>query len=198
MVNKQAVVKVVDFGIARVLDTSKTQTGMLIGTFAYMSPEQYHGEHADERSDIWSFGVLLYELLCYQRPFTGENPASLMHSICSQEPRSLTERVPDCPPAMEGILAKILRKSRQDRFQSMEDASRAGTGLQRASVTLDFRMVEAEPRTHREERVCAGARPSTRIAESRLSKHASKVAFGEGQHRAEAALGSPKSPTACR
>ncbi len=121
MVSKDGVVKVVDFGIARVLDTSKTQTGMLIGTFAYMSPEQYHGEHADERSDIWSFGVLLYELLCYQRPFTGENPASLMHSICSQEPRSLTERVPDCPPALEGILAKILRKSREDRFQSMED-----------------------------------------------------------------------------
>jgi serine/threonine-protein kinase len=121
MVNKESVVKVVDFGIARVMDTSKTQTGMLIGTFAYMSPEQYQGEHADERSDIWSFGVLLYELLCYQRPFTGENPASLMHAICSQEPRTLGERVPDCPAAMEGILSKLLRKSPQDRFQSMED-----------------------------------------------------------------------------
>jgi hypothetical protein len=86
-----------------------------------MSPEQYQGEHADERSDIWSFGVLLYELLCYQRPFTGENPASLMHAICSQEPRTLGERVPDCPAAMEGILSKLLRKSPQDRFQSMED-----------------------------------------------------------------------------
>jgi serine/threonine protein kinase len=121
MVNKEGVVKVVDFGIARVLDTSKTQTGMLIGTFAYMSPEQYHGEHADERSDIWSFGVLLYELLCYQRPFTGENPASLMHSICQQEPRPLRELTPDCPPQMEVIMSKVLRKSPQDRCQSMED-----------------------------------------------------------------------------
>ena len=121
MVNKEGVVKVVDFGIARVLDKSKTQTGMLIGTFAYMSPEQYHGEHADERSDIWSFGVLLYELLCYQRPFTGDNPASLMHNICSQEPVSVTERVPDCPPAMEGIISKVLRKLPEERFQSMED-----------------------------------------------------------------------------
>ena len=121
MVNKEGVVKVVDFGIARVLDKSKTQTGMLIGTFAYMSPEQYHGQHADERSDIWSFGVLLYELLCYQRPFTGDNPASLMHNICSQEPRSITQRVPDCPPAMEGIISKVLRKLPEDRFQSMED-----------------------------------------------------------------------------
>jgi hypothetical protein len=121
MVNRESVVKVVDFGIARVLDTSKTQTGMLIGTFAYMSPEQYHGEHADERSDIWSFGVLLYELLCYERPFTGENPARLMDSVCSHEPHSLRERSPDCPPAMETIISKVLRKSPQDRFQSMED-----------------------------------------------------------------------------
>jgi uncharacterized protein YbaR (Trm112 family) len=121
MVNKEGVVKVVDFGIARVLDKSKTQTGMLIGTFAYMSPEQYHGEHADERSDIWSFGVLLYELMCYERPFTGDNPASLMHNICSQEARSITQRVPDCPPAMEGIISKVLRKLPEDRFQSMED-----------------------------------------------------------------------------
>jgi len=121
MVNKESVAKVVDFGIARVLDTSKTQTGMLIGTFAYMSPEQYHGEHADERSDIWSFGVLLYELLCYQRPFVGDNPATLMHSICSAEPPPLRERVPDCPAEMDAILSRILRKSPQDRFQSMED-----------------------------------------------------------------------------
>jgi eukaryotic-like serine/threonine-protein kinase len=121
MVNKESVVKVVDFGIARVLDTSKTQTGMLIGTYAYMSPEQYYGEHADERSDIWSFGVLLYELLCYQKPFTGENPASLMHSICQQEPRPLRELAPDCPPEMEVIISKLLRKSPQDRSQSMED-----------------------------------------------------------------------------
>ena len=121
LVTRDGVVKVVDFGIARVLDTSKTQTGMLIGTFAYMSPEQYHGEHADERSDIWSFGVLLYELLCYQRPFVGETPARLMHSICSQEPQRVCERATDCPPEIDAIVAKLLRKSALDRFQSMED-----------------------------------------------------------------------------
>src|ERR1700738_4387803 len=91
MISKEGTVKVVDFGIARVLQSSKTQTGMLIGTFAYMAPEQYHGEHADERSDLWSFGVLLYELVCYQRPFKGDSPANLMHSICDQVPASLRE-----------------------------------------------------------------------------------------------------------
>jgi eukaryotic-like serine/threonine-protein kinase len=121
MLAKDGSVRVVDFGIARVLDASKTQTGMLIGTFAYMSPEQYHGEHADERSDIWSFGVLLYELLTYQRPFTGATPASLMHSICQVEPASLTTVLPDCPSDLAVIMSKILQKSPAVRYQSMED-----------------------------------------------------------------------------
>jgi len=121
MVSKDGTIKVVDFGIARVLETSRTQTGMLIGTFAYMSPEQYHGEHADERSDIWSFGVLLYELLCYKRPFAGPTPASLMQCICNEEPALLGKSVPDCPKELELTVAKMLRKSGAERYQSMED-----------------------------------------------------------------------------
>ncbi len=121
MVNKDGTVKVVDFGIARVLETSRTQTGMLIGTFAYMSPEQYHGEHADERSDIWSFGVLFYELLCYQKPFVGPTPASLMHNICNEEPAPLSKVLPDCPKELELAVSKMLRKLPNERYQSMED-----------------------------------------------------------------------------
>jgi hypothetical protein len=121
MVNKDGAVKVVDFGIARVLETSKTQTGMLIGTFAYMSPEQYHGEHADERSDIWSFGVLLYELLCYRRPFIGITPAALMHSICSQDAPSLRSVDPAVPADLEVVASRLLQKSPGNRYQSMED-----------------------------------------------------------------------------
>jgi eukaryotic-like serine/threonine-protein kinase len=121
MVSKDGTIKVVDFGIARVLEASRTQTGMLIGTFAYMSPEQYHGEHADERSDIWSFGVLLYELLCYQRPFNGPTPASLMHSICNVEPALLKKHLPESPDELELLVSKMLRKSPAERYQSMED-----------------------------------------------------------------------------
>ena len=121
MLTRDGTVKVVDFGIARVLETSKTQTGMLLGTFAYMSPEQYHGEHADARSDIWSFGVLLYELLAYQRPFRGSTPASLMHSICQQEPIPLQQASPECPAALEKVIQKVLRKSPDERYQSMEE-----------------------------------------------------------------------------
>lgn len=121
MVSEDGTVKVVDFGIARVLETSKTQTGMLIGTFAYMSPEQYHGEHANERSDIWSFGVLAYELLSYQRPFSGSTPASLMHSICNEEPVPLRTLLPECTAELEQAVSKMLRKSPGERHDSMED-----------------------------------------------------------------------------
>jgi eukaryotic-like serine/threonine-protein kinase len=121
MVSKEGTVKVVDFGIARILETSRTQTGMLIGTFAYMSPEQYHGEHADERSDIWSFGVLVYELLTYQRPFAGVTPASLMHSICNEEPAPLSKSLVECPEELERTVSRMLRKSPAERYESMED-----------------------------------------------------------------------------
>ena len=121
MLSREGTVKVVDFGIARVLESSKTQTGMLLGTFAYMSPEQYHGEHADERSDLWSFGILLYELLCYRRPFTGEAPARLMHSICEEAPCSPSEVLSNCPPDLDTILQRLLQKSPAERYQSMED-----------------------------------------------------------------------------
>jgi eukaryotic-like serine/threonine-protein kinase len=121
MVGKDGTVKVVDFGIARILETSRTQTGMLIGTFAYMSPEQYHGEHADERSDIWSFGVLVYELLSYQRPFAGATPASLMHSICNDEPIPLSKSLVECPEDLQRTIAKMLSKSPAERYESMED-----------------------------------------------------------------------------
>jgi eukaryotic-like serine/threonine-protein kinase len=121
MLNKEGTVKVVDFGIARVLQSSKTQTGMLIGTFAYMAPEQYHGEHADERSDLWSFGVLLYELVCYQRPFRGDSAANLMHSICSQDPAPARDVAADCTQELDKVLSKVLQKSPADRYQTMED-----------------------------------------------------------------------------
>jgi tRNA A-37 threonylcarbamoyl transferase component Bud32 len=121
MVNKEGIVKVVDFGIARVLESSKTQTGMLIGTFSYMAPELFHGEHANERSDIWSFGVLLYELIASRRPFCEETPAALMRSICNQEHPSLREAAPDCPADLEAVVHKTLQKSETDRFLSMED-----------------------------------------------------------------------------
>jgi serine/threonine-protein kinase len=123
MLTKEGVVKVVDFGIARALDDSNTQTNMLIGTLGYMSPQQIRGQRADERSDIWALGVLFYELLCYERPFTGENHAALMMNIVDEniEVPLLREKVPDCPPELDVFIRKMLRKDAEQRFQTMED-----------------------------------------------------------------------------
>jgi serine/threonine protein kinase len=121
MTTVEGSVKVVDFGIARLVDASKTQTGTLIGTLGYMSPQQLRGEHADERSDIWAVGVLLYELLAYKRPFLGDNPAALMMSIISKEPPPLVDSGADCTSDVETITFRMLQKEAGDRYQTMED-----------------------------------------------------------------------------
>ncbi|MGD0909391.1 MAG: protein kinase, partial [Candidatus Acidiferrales bacterium] len=123
MLTKDGNVKVVDFGIARFADTLKTRTDVFIGTLAYMSPQQIHGERADERSDIWALGVTFYELLSYRRPFDGGNHADIMLSIVNTDadPPSLTELVPDCPPRLAALVGKMLQKDITRRFQTMED-----------------------------------------------------------------------------
>ena len=120
VVTRDAVVKMVDFGIARLADTSKTQTGTLVGTLAYMSPERIRGEQADARGDIWALGVVLYELLAYQRPFAGENHAALLMSILQNEPPSIRQFLPQCPAALERVILKALHKDEKERYPSME------------------------------------------------------------------------------
>jgi len=169
MVGKDGSVRVVDFGIARVLDASKTQTGMLIGTFAYMSPEQYHGEHADERSDIWSFGVLLYELLAYQRPFTGATPASLMHSICQAEPASLSTILPDCPPELEVIMSRVSAEVAGHALPvDGRRASRVGAGVSKAAVAGGGGVGRTSHATRGQERIQRGARPPEASSSDRI------------------------------
>ncbi len=121
MVTLEGTVKVVDFGIARLGDTGKTQTGMLIGTLGYMSPQQIRGKTADARSDIWAVGVMCYEILAGQRPFLGENQAALMMNIIMQPTPSLAEAAPGTPPEVVAVVEKILRKEAEERYQTMEE-----------------------------------------------------------------------------
>lgn len=121
MLTKDGTVKVVDFGIARLVDTSKTQTGLMIGTPAYMSPQLLRGERADAQADIWALGVMLYELIAYQRPFLGDNPAALMWAIISQQPKPLHDVAPGCPAELEEVVGKMLEKESPLRLQTMED-----------------------------------------------------------------------------
>jgi serine/threonine protein kinase len=121
MVTKEGVVKVVDFGIARLTDMSLTQPNMMIGSRAYMSPQLYKGERADARSDIWAVGVSLYELLAYKRPFTGDSEAELMFHIIYEKPEDLLALSPECTEELVPIVIKMLEKKSEDRYQTMED-----------------------------------------------------------------------------
>jgi eukaryotic-like serine/threonine-protein kinase len=122
MATSDGTVKVVDFGIARLVDAGLTQTNMLIGTIAYMSPQQIQGERADERSDIWAMGVTCYELLAGERPFVGDNHAAMMMKIITEKPKPLSEVVSGCPPDLDAVVARMMHKDISERFQTMEEA----------------------------------------------------------------------------
>jgi TonB family protein len=146
MVTIQGVVKVVDFGIARLVDTSRTQTGTLLGTFGYMSPQQVRGKRADERSDIWAMGIVMYELLSYQRAFSADNHAALLLSILGDEPPPIDVVAPECSPELATVVHKALRKEDSERYQSMEalllDLEPIWTSHQR--VTLNQMLEESQ------------------------------------------------------
>lgn len=115
-------VKVMDFGIARALsDASMTQTAAVIGTAQYLSPEQARGEQVDARSDIYSTGCLLYELLTGRPPFIGESPVSVAYQHVREEARPPSQFNPDVSGTIDNIVAKSLAKKTEDRYQSAAD-----------------------------------------------------------------------------
>ena len=111
-------VKVTDFGIARITDSSKTKTGMVLGTPSYMSPEQLAGKKIDGRSDLFSLGVTLYQLCCGKLPFTGESMAQLMFKIANEPHEDILRVRPDVPPALAAIIDKALVKDPDARYQA--------------------------------------------------------------------------------
>jgi hypothetical protein len=110
-------VKIVDFGIARSVGAERPRPGVLPGTVAYMSPEQTRGERVDHRTDIWSLGALLYEMLTGERPFRGADHAELMHAIRHDEPRPLRRLRPDVPEALADVVERCLAKNPGVRYQ---------------------------------------------------------------------------------
>ena len=111
-------IKVTDFGIARVMATSSTQTGVVLGTPGYMSPEQIAGKKVDGRSDLFSLGVVLFELLSGSKPFTADNFATLMYNITSVAPLPLKEIMPNIPEKIAAITEKLLAKDPALRYQT--------------------------------------------------------------------------------
>jgi serine/threonine-protein kinase len=113
--------KVTDFGIARLTASSKTKTGMVLGSPSYMSPEQLAGKKIDGRSDLFSLAVSLYQLLCGKLPFEGESMAQLMFKIANQAPADILSIRPDLPPGLARFLDRGLAKNAEERFQTGEE-----------------------------------------------------------------------------
>jgi serine/threonine protein kinase/Tfp pilus assembly protein PilF len=135
MLRPDGYAKVLDFGIAKLTEQTpasddhtvettallQTQPGLVLGTAHYMSPEQARGQKVDARSDIWSLGVMLYEMVAGTPPFRGETPSDCIASILTTEPPPLSGVLPDVPVELESILQKALRKNSDERYQTSKE-----------------------------------------------------------------------------
>jgi eukaryotic-like serine/threonine-protein kinase len=123
MITRRGVVKVMDFGIARAMQsgvTSMTQTGMVVGTPQYLSPEQALGRGVDARSDLYSVGCMLFELLTGRLPFDGDSPLSVAYQHVQTEPPVPSSINRSLPPAVDALVARALKKNPEDRFPTAE------------------------------------------------------------------------------
>jgi tetratricopeptide (TPR) repeat protein len=136
MVNEKNRAKIMDFGLAKLSSATRfTRTGMTMGTLGYMSPEQAKGKTTDHRTDIFSFGIVLYELITSQLPFKGENDASMLHSLLYEEPDPLLSHLQDLPKEWQWVIDKALSKDLHTRYQSTEEMLSDLKSLQASTIS---------------------------------------------------------------
>lgn len=122
MLTAKGQAKVMDFGLAKLKGSLKlTRTSSTVGTMGYMAPEQIQGGDVDDRSDIFSFGVLLFEMLTGKLPFRGEHEAAMVYSIVNEEPQDITQMLPDLSPIVVNCIQRCLEKDPKERYQHFDD-----------------------------------------------------------------------------
>ena len=128
LITREGQVKVADFGIARALNSAHeqdlTQTGSVMGTASYFSPEQAQGLQLDARSDLYSLGVVMYEMLAGKPPFTGENPVAIAYKQVHEAPVPPSQTVTGVPAGLEGITLQLLAKNPADRYANLQRLDR--------------------------------------------------------------------------
>jgi serine/threonine protein kinase/formylglycine-generating enzyme required for sulfatase activity len=135
LVTPEGVVKIIDFGLAQLGGLSRiTKAHTTMGTVAYLSPEQARGEKVDQRTDVWSLGVVLYEMLAGQVPFRGERAEATIHLIVSSKPKPLRQLRPDAPVELERIISRALQKDRTSRYSSAAEVLKDLTRYQSSGV----------------------------------------------------------------
>jgi len=141
LVDSEGRVKVTDFGIARAGTSQMTETGSIVGTAQYLSPEQARGGEVDQRSDLYSLGVVLYELLTGKTPFEGDTPVEIAMKHLSNAPKPPSKLRPDIPEELDMVVLRALAKDPDDRYQSADemeaDLERVARGAPVAAATVD-------------------------------------------------------------
>ncbi len=142
MLRRDGYVKVLDFGLAKLTEQKssdseaptmvRTLPGMVMGTIKYMSPEQARGLEVDARTDIWSLGVVLYEILTGSVPFEGNTASDVIVSVLERQPQPLAQNLPEVPAELDRIINKALRKDKEERYQSIKDMAVDLKSLRRA------------------------------------------------------------------
>ena len=187
MVDARGVIRILDFGIARVANSGMTSDGALIGTLNYMSPEQMLGRPVDFRSDIFSLGAVAYELLAYHQAFPGTIEDGLLHRLPQMPPEPLSAVCPGLPPGLEAIVMRALAKAPLERFADLDEMRSA---IRHLRVGLDPRLeVETILIPSRDK-----AKPSTRPSSSPdrrelLERRARQIAVHRDAARAALARG---------